>query len=54
MVEGAIAYFVVRVRDVHSAGDHTLYVGTVEYFEDREDKPLLLFRGKYEQLRVER
>ena len=54
LVEGAIACFVVRVKDVHAAGDHTLYVGTVEYFEDRDDKPLLFFGGKYEQLKVER
>jgi|SRR5215813_10486833 len=53
LLEGAIAYFVVRVRDVHAAGDHTLYVGAVEYFEDREDKPLLFYGGKYEQLNVE-
>ena len=54
LVEGAIAYFVVQVKDVHSAGDHTLYIGTVEYFEHREDKPLLFYGGRYEQLNVER
>ena len=54
LVEGAIAYFVVRVKDVHPAGDHTLYVGTVEYFEHSEDKPLLLYSGSYEQLNLER
>ena len=54
LVEGAIAYFVVRVKDVHQAGDHTLYVGAVEYFEHREDKPLLFYGGRYEQLNVER
>ena len=51
LVEGAIACFVVRVKDVHAAGDHTLYVGTVEYFEEREDQPLLFYAGRYEQLR---
>jgi flavin reductase (DIM6/NTAB) family NADH-FMN oxidoreductase RutF len=50
LLDGAVAYFVVRVRDVHSAGDHTLYIGTVEYFEQRDDKPLLFYAGKYEQL----
>jgi flavin reductase (DIM6/NTAB) family NADH-FMN oxidoreductase RutF len=53
LVDGAVAYFVVRVRDVHSAGDHTLYIGTVEYFEYRDDKPLLFYAGKYEQLLIE-
>ena len=50
LVEGAIAYFVVRVKDVHPAGDHTLYVGAVEYFEHRDDRPLLFYAGEYEQL----
>jgi len=50
LLDGAVAYFVVRVRDVHSAGDHTLYIGAVEYFEHRDDKPLLFYAGKYEQL----
>jgi flavin reductase (DIM6/NTAB) family NADH-FMN oxidoreductase RutF len=53
LLDGAVAHFVVRVRDVHSAGDHTLYIGTVEYFEYRDDKPLLFYAGKYEQLLIE-
>jgi flavin reductase (DIM6/NTAB) family NADH-FMN oxidoreductase RutF len=47
LLDGAVAYFVVRVVDVHSAGDHTLYIGTVEYFESRDDKPLLFYAGGY-------
>jgi flavin reductase (DIM6/NTAB) family NADH-FMN oxidoreductase RutF len=54
LLDGAIAYFVVQVVDVHSAGDHTLYVGTVEYFESRDDKPLLFYAGRYQQLLLER
>jgi flavin reductase (DIM6/NTAB) family NADH-FMN oxidoreductase RutF len=54
LLEGAIACFVVRLRDIHPAGDHTLYVGTVEHFEHGEDKPLLFYDGKYERLSVER
>ena len=53
LLEGAIASFVVRVRDIHPAGDHSLYVGTVEHFEHREDKPLLFYGGKYERLSIE-
>ena len=53
LVEGAIASFVVRVSDIYPAGDHTLYVGSVEHFEHREDKPLLFYGGKYERLNVE-
>jgi flavin reductase (DIM6/NTAB) family NADH-FMN oxidoreductase RutF len=54
LVDGAVAYFAVKVVDVHPAGDHTLYVGIVEYFECREDKPLLFYGGRYQQLLVRR
>jgi len=54
LLDGAIAYFVVQVADVHSAGDHTLYVGSVEDFESRDDKPLLFYVGRYQQLLLER
>jgi flavin reductase (DIM6/NTAB) family NADH-FMN oxidoreductase RutF len=50
LVEGAVAYFVVRVVDAHLAGDHTLYIGTVEHFESRDDKPLLFYAGRYQRL----
>ena len=40
--------------DAHPAGDHTLYIGRVEHFESRDDKPLLFLRGKYQQLRAEK
>ncbi len=32
LMEGAVAYFAVKVIDVHPAGDHTLYVGRVHAF----------------------
>ena len=50
VVEGAMAYFIVQVVDAHPAGDHTLYIGRVEHFESREDKPLLFCAGKYRRL----
>lgn len=50
LLDGAVAYFVVRVVDVHSAGDHTLYIGKVEHFESREEKPLLFYAGRYQRL----
>jgi flavin reductase (DIM6/NTAB) family NADH-FMN oxidoreductase RutF len=50
LLHGAVAYFVVQVVGAHPAGDHTLYVGLVEYFEFRDDKPLLFYAGKYQQL----
>jgi flavin reductase (DIM6/NTAB) family NADH-FMN oxidoreductase RutF len=54
LIEGAVAYFVVDVFDAHPAGDHTLYIGRVEHFEARDDKPLLFYAGKYRELGPER
>jgi flavin reductase (DIM6/NTAB) family NADH-FMN oxidoreductase RutF len=50
LIPGALAYFAAKVVDAYPAGDHTLYVGHVEYFECREDKPLLFYAGQYQQL----
>jgi flavin reductase (DIM6/NTAB) family NADH-FMN oxidoreductase RutF len=50
LLEGAVAHFAVRIIDIYLAGDHTLFVGKVEYFGHREDKPLLFYAGKYQQL----
>jgi flavin reductase (DIM6/NTAB) family NADH-FMN oxidoreductase RutF len=54
LLDGAVAHFVVQVIDVHPAGDHTLYIGEVEYFEAYDDKPLLFYAGQYQQLRAEK
>ena len=54
LLEGAVAYFVVQVIDAHPAGDHSLYVGRVEHFESRDDKPLLFYAGRYRQLGAEK
>lgn len=54
LLDGAVAHFIVQVIDAHPAGDHTLYVGRVEYFEWRDDKPLLFYAGKYQRLRIEK
>jgi len=54
LLEGAVAYFVVQVIDAHPAGDHSLYVGRVEHFESRGDKPLLFYAGRYQQLGAEK
>jgi flavin reductase (DIM6/NTAB) family NADH-FMN oxidoreductase RutF len=51
LIDGAVAYFAVKVIDVHPAGDHTLYVGHVQHFESRDDKPLLFYAGRYQLLR---
>jgi len=50
LLEGAVAYFVARVVNVHAAGDHTLYVGQVEHFESVDARPLLFYSGGYERV----
>ena len=50
LLEGAVAHFAVEVIDAHPAGDHTLYIGRVEYFEARGGKPLVFYAGQYQQL----
>lgn len=51
VIEGALAYFIARIVDVHPAGDHTLYIGHVEHFESADAKPLLFFLGCYGRVR---
>ena len=53
LLEGAVAYFVVQVTEAHPAGDHTLYIGRVEHFEYRDDRPLLFYSGGYRHVRPE-
>lgn len=51
LLEGTIAQLVCRVTDIHSAGDHTLYIGQVEYLSySDEQPPLLFYSGKYQSL----
>jgi len=50
LIEGATAHFVTKIVDAHPAGDHTLYVGLVEFFESREGRPLLFHAGSYDKL----
>ena len=51
VIDGAVAHFVARVTDVHPAGDHTLFIGHVEFFETRDARPLLFHAGRYHYLR---
>lgn len=53
VIEGAVAHFAARVADVHPAGDHTLFIGHVEFFEARDGRPLLFHAGRYQRLKAE-
>lgn len=52
LLEGALAHLVCRVVDAHPAGDHTLYIGEVEYLDYRDGAPLLFYTGAYRCLEV--
>ena len=47
VLDGALAHVVCRVIDVHSAGDHVLWIGEVEHVSHRDDEPLLFFAGRF-------
>lgn len=50
LLGGAIAQLVCRKEQAVEAGDHTLYLGFVEYSRYTDDDPLLYFRGQYHEL----
>jgi len=50
LLKGAIAHVVARVVDVHQAGDHTLFIGEVEYLHVGHGSPLLFYAGSYGQM----
>lgn len=50
LIGGAIAQLVCRKEHAIEAGDHTLYLGFVEYSRYTDDDPLLYFRGQYHEL----
>ncbi len=50
LLKGAIAHIVARVVDVHQAGDHTLFIGEVEYIQERHGSPLLFYATSYGQV----
>jgi flavin reductase (DIM6/NTAB) family NADH-FMN oxidoreductase RutF len=50
LVSGALAHLVARVVRSYWGGDHSLFVGQVEYARYGVGKPLLFHGGQYEQL----
>jgi flavin reductase (DIM6/NTAB) family NADH-FMN oxidoreductase RutF len=49
LVQGAIAHLVARVVRSYWGGDHSLFLGQVEYARYAEGRPLLFHGGKYER-----
>jgi flavin reductase (DIM6/NTAB) family NADH-FMN oxidoreductase RutF len=51
LVEGALAHFVANINRSYWGGDHSLFLGRVDYAFYREDSsPLLFHGGRYERL----
>ena len=50
LIGGAVAQLVCRKVKAHVAGDHTLFIGEVQYSRYTDDDPLLYFRGEYHEL----
>jgi flavin reductase (DIM6/NTAB) family NADH-FMN oxidoreductase RutF len=50
LVEGALAHVVARVARSYWGGDHSLFLGQVEYARYGEGAPLLFHGGRYERL----
>jgi flavin reductase (DIM6/NTAB) family NADH-FMN oxidoreductase RutF len=50
LVEGALAHLVARVVRSYWGGDHSLFLGQVEFAHYGEGEPLLFHGGRYERL----
>jgi flavin reductase (DIM6/NTAB) family NADH-FMN oxidoreductase RutF len=50
LVSGALAHLVARVVRSYWGGDHSLFLGEVEFARYGEGKPLLFHGGRYEKL----
>jgi flavin reductase (DIM6/NTAB) family NADH-FMN oxidoreductase RutF len=50
LVDGALAHFVARVERSYWGGDHSLFLGRVEYARQHAGTPLLFHGGRYERL----
>lgn len=50
LVDGALAHFVAAVQRSYWGGDHSLFLGRVEYAHHRAGRPLLYHGGQYERL----
>ncbi len=45
-----LGHMVATVVEAHPAGDHTLFIGRVEYLRAFDGEPLIFFRGQYRHL----
>lgn len=50
LIGGTVAQLVCRKQQAIAAGDHTLFLGLIEYSRYTDDDPLVYFRGQYHEL----
>ena len=50
VLDDAVGHIDCRIVQSHDAGDHTIYVGEVEFADAEEVPPLVFFRGGYRKL----
>ena len=50
LVDGALAHLVARVVRSYWGGDHSLFIGRVEYARYGVGQPLLFHGGRYERM----
>lgn len=50
IIHGALAYMECQVVEVHSGGDHDIFLGAVTSVQVRDGTPLVYFRGSYSSL----
>ena len=53
LIADALGHFIARVVNAHEAGDHTLFIGEVEYLDYTDGRPLLYYAGGYNQLKAD-
>ncbi|HKO05340.1 MAG TPA: flavin reductase family protein [Candidatus Acidoferrales bacterium] len=49
-IDGCLAHLVCRRVASRRSGDHTIFIGEVEYMACREGRPLLFYGGRYHGL----
>jgi flavin reductase (DIM6/NTAB) family NADH-FMN oxidoreductase RutF len=50
LIRDALVEVATRTVDAHRAGDHTLFIGEVLYFDSRDGEPLIFHSGGYREL----
>ncbi|HVJ15541.1 MAG TPA: flavin reductase family protein [Polyangiaceae bacterium] len=50
IIEGALAWMECKVAEVHSGGDHDIFLGQLFAVQVNDGSPLVYFRGSYSSL----